>query len=826
LPKPRTRRGYIQVDLPENCRGQTEIEQVLPQTGSRQLRSPADDTEIPTHLRIQIHDLAAVEEQDEVVSTRPRKAILYARLSRPRNKEESIARQLATCKRWADRHNIEIVAIFYDVRSGKSKWRRSGLESALNKIREGGIDLFIVEEFSRLARSIADGGTIYRLLRFHDVELVSIYQGRANLVNLAQKMAEAEGYVDETNLKNRDARRKKFFDGAYDGPCRYGYRPQRDADGCEIKGKLEIHPDHRPIVQWIFEAIAAGIKPCSVVKYLNARGVPGPTGQKWTTSYLLGDANSHGMLYCEKYMGWVTWEKTSSRENPDTGLIEKHLNEKWFVRRAPHLKIVEREIWERAQRELNRQRRLVTPSQDQPSRKDGGRSESLLSGILMCEKCGATMHAASTYHSKASGEIINRGYKCSRFTSFQHVNRSDVVKCTNSREVNGRLVETAIIDEICSQLDGPVPFRVFTERYKKTSRRGTDRQVGSEIQTIKDNIAINLKLIEGYTAAMSSPTWDVDYAGSQITPLLRENERLQKQLSILEHEKPDLCFKVDRLEEYKTLADAARRCLPAEAKSDKELFAVGSLKSIIENVVVYMDPDCRDFTVEFSLFIGDFVSDANALQGDEEEGWVRLSRTVSIRRAWADNKIKLKHDPTAPASIIPQLDDEVWNAINILFNRSKTARKDAHANDRRALEHILYKFTTNTPFKDLPGRGLLCFKRLEEWNADGIWPKIFQTLEEKFPSVLTDFDYMVFESIFESDVFREQTVCQILREQSKPMPLRELWDAMIARGVWPGRGDSGIGRLQAILNRSSRILSLPSRGYRLTEISLAAVRGK
>jgi DNA invertase Pin-like site-specific DNA recombinase/transposase len=767
-------------------------------------------------------DLDAAVEQEEVLSIQPRKAVLYARLSRHRNGLDSIARQIDSGRRWARKHNVEIVEIFTDVQSGKSRRGRTGLEDALRRIEEGGIDLLIVEQFSRLARSLADGSTVFRLLRFHNVDLVSIYQGKANIVNLAQKLAEAEGYVDENVRMVRDTLRKKFTEGTFDGFPRYGYRSQRHADGDKINGKLEIVPETVPIIVWIFDAIAAGMRASSVVRHLNDQGIPGPSGMAWSTAYLLGDSEVGGMLRCDTYMGWATWEKTSNHENPSTFQISRKRNKKYFVRLAPHLKIVERDVWERVQQVLDSQKRVSFDSSETICSKNCGRSESLLSGIMKCEECGATMHAQGIHQSKKTGEVTSRPYKCSRFLSLRYVNRHDIFKCGNARVVNGSLVETAIIEEICSQLEGPIPFRAFTARYKETRRRGADQRDKSKIRAIKDRIAINDKRIAGYTAAFESHTWDVDFIGTQITPLVRENSLLKKQLSDLEEEKPELSFQVNKLDDYKSMADAVRRCLPVQPRSDRELIAVASLKSLISNVIVRLDPNSRDFNVEFSLFVGELVSDEEALQGDEEEGWLRLSRTVHVRRNWAENSIVSTQCQPALALDIPQMPQEAWIEINALLTRSKNSRKNAHATDRRALEHILFKFTTNTLFKDLPSKGGLCYSRLQKWDQDGVWPDIFRILEEKFPELLSGFNYLMFESMFETDNHRAQALCQILRQKGEPMTLGQLWEAMIDRGVWPSRGDSGKYRLQAILDGTSQVVGLPGYGYRLADIPLAA----
>lgn len=61
-----------------------------------------------------------------------------------------------------------------------------------------------------------------------------------------------------------------------------GLRP----DGSALTGQVEIAPVDSTIVLRIFAAYAGRQSPRSIAKMLNAKGVPGPRGGKWTASLL------------------------------------------------------------------------------------------------------------------------------------------------------------------------------------------------------------------------------------------------------------------------------------------------------------------------------------------------------------------------------------------------------------------------------------------------------------------------------------------------------------------------------------------------------------
>lgn len=820
MPKPRAKRGDLTVELHTDPNLPTESDPVASHTTADQARSPEMEHTVPAHLRGHAYSLQ-VDHEKEVAPTRRRTAILYARLSRQRNKQDSIARQFEMGRCWAQKHNVEIKGEFFDIRSGKSRWGRLGLEAALDVVRAGGVDLLVVEEFARLARSLADGGTVYRLLRYHDVELISLYQGRANIVNLAQKMAEAEGYLNDTSRKMRDALRKKFFDGSFDGFVRYGYRHQRDEQGQKIPGKLEIDPATAPIAKWIFEAFDAGMSISSIVKHMNRKGILGPSGQHWTGSYIAGNRLHASMLTCETYMGWLVWERTTNQENPETGQTEGHRNERWNVRNAPHLKIVERDVWERVKRKLTAQRQKKSASKQAGLSKGYNKSETLLSGILRCAECGATMHVSYTRR-LLSGQK-SQSFKCSGYLKGRQGNPSVPVTCTRGRGINGVLVERAIIDALCSELEGPVPFATFVQRYEHRSRQLSRVKDTNGIRMLQDTISVNQKRIDAYEIAMQSPDWNVAYVGKRMSELLGENKVLEAKLVELRKEKPKLSFRKDRVEKYKTLTEAIRQSFPIEPKSGEELIAIASLKSLIKNVVVHDGSNYHDFRIEFDAFIGNMVADRGALHDEAQDGWIKLSKEVQSPPKWTNNKILSKKTPNVVLSSIHALPDAAWIALAPLFPHTKYARKFSPTIDRCALEHVLHKFRTGTQFKDMPEKGNLCISRLRKWHEQGTWPSIFKVLERDFPDLLVGFNHMAFESMFETDEFRANNVCQILHARGAPMTMRELWDAMIDRGVWPSQGDSGIYRFEAILRRSKRITSLRGYGYWLADAPLDAV---
>lgn len=84
------------------------------------------------------------------------------------------------------------------------------------------------------------------------------------------------------------------------------------------------------------------------------------------------------------------------------------------------------------------------------------------------------------------------------------------------------------------------------------------------------------------------------------------------------------------------------------------------------------------------------------------------------------------------------LNDELWSLIEPLLPERKrryryTGRK--RVSDRDALRGILFVLTTGIPWEYLPKEmgcsGMTCWRRLKEWEAEGVWDEVHKVLLSK-----------------------------------------------------------------------------------------------
>ncbi len=84
----------------------------------------------------------------------------------------------------------------------------------------------------------------------------------------------------------------------------------------------------------------------------------------------------------------------------------------------------------------------------------------------------------------------------------------------------------------------------------------------------------------------------------------------------------------------------------------------------------------------------------------------------------------------AAATKMPRLTNTQWERIRAVLPPPKNEGRP-RADDRRTLDGILYVLRTGCRWHDLPreyGSPVTCWRRLTQWEADGMWERIWSTL--------------------------------------------------------------------------------------------------
>lgn len=356
------------------------------------------------------------------------KAALYSRFSTDRQNESSIADQVRICSEYVERQAWTVVERFEDQGiSGAALGNRPGVLSLQEAALARRFDVIVVTDLTRLSRSQGDLSKMIDRLTMKGIRVIGVQDGYDSARRGHKLQAGLSGIIGEAfreMVKDRtySALESRAKAGRPTGGRAYGYR-----DGKVDRGEAFI-------VLEIFGRFADGMSPRSIAADLNARRIPSP-GASWKRSHRRADgwmgSGIRVIVRNERYRGVLHWNLSEWRKDPDTGKRKRVMrpSSEWISSVDESLRIVSDELWQHAQRRMR-------PAKDGARVRSGGKPKFLLSGLLVCDTCGA--HYVIT---------DQRSYGCSSF----HDGRA----CSNGVRVRRQRAEAVLLDPIRKELLSP-----------------------------------------------------------------------------------------------------------------------------------------------------------------------------------------------------------------------------------------------------------------------------------------------------------------------------------------------------------------------------------
>ena len=286
------------------------------------------------------------------------------------------------CRIWAERQGFIVVGEYQDQAiSGASRINRMGLGRLMRDARERRFDIVLCEALDRLSRDQADLATIRKELTFIDVGISTVQDGEVGAMHIGVKGLLGELYLADLAQKTRRGLRARVNAGGTGGGISYGYRA---VDG--KPGEIIVDEGRADVVRRIFTEYAAGRSPRAICADLNREGVPGPRGGLWNASALNGSrVRQNGLLQNRLYVGEIIWNRQRFIKDPSTGKRVSRPNPEgeWVRAPAPHLAIVDPELFQKAAASKARHGQHINPVELR-------RPKHLLSGLVKCGCCGST----------------------------------------------------------------------------------------------------------------------------------------------------------------------------------------------------------------------------------------------------------------------------------------------------------------------------------------------------------------------------------------------------------------------------------------------------
>lgn len=286
-------------------------------------------------------------------NTTKQKAVIYSRVS---TRTQDTERQNEELLKYADQNSIDVIKVFSETISGKVEAEsRAEFSKMLKFIKANEINLILCHELTRLGRSAADINQTVKQLRSQGVGVyffkekmdTSVNNPMSNLIlNILAGFAEFEkSMIVERTMSGK---LKAVRDGIAPSKLILGYKKGESK-------KWIVDEKEARLVNLIFDEYIKRSTLQTTCQYLNFEGYKTKTGEMWTPTRL------KRTLKNQKYIG----------EFEMNGID------------IPTPQIVEREIFERANRLIDRHKgEKATKKHPNP----------LGNGVGYCGACGAPLH--------------------------------------------------------------------------------------------------------------------------------------------------------------------------------------------------------------------------------------------------------------------------------------------------------------------------------------------------------------------------------------------------------------------------------------------------
>ncbi len=308
------------------------------------------------------------------------KAVIYARVSSEKqaDKDLPIQGQVKQLRRYAKKHDFEIIDIFIDKAKSARTANRPAFQDMISLARQKNsvFEAILVWKLNRFARNREDSIIYKSLLKKKNIQVISINEPIDNSPSgkMLEGMLEVVDEFYSNNLASDTIRGMK--ENASRGFCNGGHIPfgysskKINVDGNE-KTILEINSEEASIVKKAFDLCLNGEGAKDIAKIINESY---PYKKVWSRNTVLY------LLHNETYTGTLIWNRNSDEE---------------IVRvKNCHPAIVSYEEFNRVQELILKRRPNITHPKTVSSK-------NILNGLIYCSTCKKLF----TSYSAKSGEF-------------------------------------------------------------------------------------------------------------------------------------------------------------------------------------------------------------------------------------------------------------------------------------------------------------------------------------------------------------------------------------------------------------------------------------
>lgn len=383
------------------------------------------------------------------------RAAIYARVStedqmkRSDDEQASTDDQVRVCTEWAKREGLKISEVFKDEGiSGGGTKNRPGLQQMIGASELRRFDVLLLMDVSRLSRNQGDTYKLAEGLVFNRIRVVGVQDGADTAREGWEMVFGLYGLIGQQyrkmiSKKTYAALESRAKAGKPTGGRSYGYTKAGVIDPAQAK-----------VVRRIFEMYADGFSALAIASELNRKSVPSPGSTwnrktrrkgKWLASAISGDPRKGlGILNNERYIGVSIWNRSQWIKNPksDKYQYRPRPQSEWIRWKSPGTRIVDDALWNRVRTRQRQQAHAlgaaVKAGLAKSDRHSGRAPKWLLSSLLKCADCGASMVMTDASH-----------YSCSTYRN------GGVAACANGMRIERKLAEVKLLAGLKSDLLTP-----------------------------------------------------------------------------------------------------------------------------------------------------------------------------------------------------------------------------------------------------------------------------------------------------------------------------------------------------------------------------------
>ena len=394
----------------------------------------------------------------------------------------SIKNQKIQLEEYAKQNGLTNIRHYTDDDESGRFFDRDGYSRMMEDVESGKIGIVVMKDLTRWGRDHIQVGTAMETFRINNVRFIAINHGIDSNNPESLEMAPfinimSEWFAKDTSKKIRSVFKAKGMSGK-----RVASTPPYGYIKCENdKNLLVIDEPAAEIVRRIFSLTLEGHGPYQICTILTKEKVPIPAWYQAQQGYGLWKNREVKDPYCwnsstithilgkQEYCGDTVNFKT-----------RKHLKDKkshyvdpsqWTIFENTHAPIIDREIYETAQRiRANNKRR----------RPNGWGYVHPLSGLLFCKDCGGKLYIHRIYNGKDKPTAV-----CGNYARGSDKIERDWVVCNS-----GHRIEAAnVLELIRNTLKSVTSFaKLDKEAFRKTVQEVLASHQTNEVKTQKKRL--------------------------------------------------------------------------------------------------------------------------------------------------------------------------------------------------------------------------------------------------------------------------------------------------------------------------------------------------